>query len=124
MSDTDSPQHDRRIQSVVYDLDKKVHALELSDATNKMEVAYLKGEVAGIRSSTASSFEVQAASKLMTQTVDAVANDLKHDNVLTNQRLDVLSKDLGQLRALLIWGAVTLVAAIVAAIQFKIVLVP
>jgi hypothetical protein len=114
---------DRRLQSLVYELDKKVHALELSDATHKLELAFLKGEIVGIRSTTASSFEVKAASELINANVTAVSAKVDSNDKLMNERLDQIRKDFSGMRAILLWCAATVIGAIIAAVQFKLVVI-
>lgn len=108
MAENDDHPHpqDRRLQTLVYELDKRVHGLETSDAMHKLEVAYLKGEVVGIRSSTATSSEVAAASQL------------------TNERIIQLRNEVHGIKSVMIWTAVTIVGIILGALQFKLVVIP
>lgn len=69
-------QPDRRLQTVVAELAAKVHSLELLSATNAIKVAGLDGEIRGIRSTTATSIEVKAASDILTLKLDHVHADL------------------------------------------------
>jgi hypothetical protein len=104
MTDNDEHTHqDRRLQTLVHDLDKKVHALELSDRTHGLDVNYLKGEVAGIRSSTATSFEVKAAIDLVNERLDSLRRE-------ATTGMDALRKEVGGIKSILIWfgGAVGL----------------
>lgn len=121
---TDSLHNDRRLQTLVYDLDKKVHALELTNAAHVSDLSYLKGEIAGIRSSTASSFEVKVASELINANVAAVSAKVDANDRLMNERLDQIRKDFTGTRAVLLWVAGALVLAVLGAFQFKIVTIP
>lgn len=94
------------MQSLVYELDKKVHALELSDAAHKLDIAYAKGEIAGIRSSTATSFEVKAASDL------------------TNERIEGIRKEVAGIKSVLLWCAAAIVTAVLGAFKFGLVVAP
>ena len=99
---------DRRLQSLVYELDKKVHALELSAATHNLEVAYLKGEVVGIRSSTASSFEVKAASELVNERLNSLQKE-------ASTGIKALHDQVAGIKSILIWFAAAVGLALIGA---------
>lgn len=101
---------DRRIEGRVRELELKVHTLELSDAQHKIEIAALKGEINGIRSTTASSFEVKAAS-------DLLRAEVKGQFEVANNQLATMHKDLSTIKsigwsfiALILLGFLTAVA--------------
>lgn len=74
---------DRRVEGRVRELENRVHTLELSDNGNKIEIATIKGEINGLRSSSATSTELKSASELL------------------NVRLDHLHKDLSAIKSIL-----------------------
>lgn len=124
MEESTQPPQDRRLQSIVYELDKKVHALEVSEAAHKLEVVYLKGEIAGMRSTTATSFELKAASDLINSSITNVSARVEANDKLLNERLDQVRKDFSRLTTVLLWCAATLVVTVISAIQWKLVVVP
>ena len=89
---------DRRLQSLYYELDKKVHTLELSDVTKSLEISALKGEVMGLRTTAATSTEMNAAAKFL---------ELK---------LEHLHKDLAAIKTILMWGGGLVLAGVIGAV--------
>lgn len=112
------PTQDRRLQSLVYDLDKKVHALEVKGAATELELAHMKGEIIGIRTSTASSFEVKAAGELINQNIANVSLKVDSNDKLVNERLDQIRKDVAGMRTMLLWIAGAIASAIFAAVKW------
>lgn len=111
-------QQDRRLQSLVYELDKEVHALKTQDATKTLQITQLQGEISGLRASTASSFEVAAATKLIGEQIAGVKAELASDRKLTEERMSQLSKDVAGMRRVLLWVAATFAGAIIAGIKW------
>jgi hypothetical protein len=74
--------NDRRIEGRVRELENKVQVLETSDALRQIKFAYLEGEVDGLRSSSASSADLLAATKLI------------------DVRFDMLSKEVGGIKSI------------------------
>lgn len=89
---------DRRLEGRVRELETKVQALELSDAQHKIEIATVKGELSGLRSSSATSHEVKAASELL------------------NVQLQYLHRDVAGIKTVLWWFVALIVAGFIAAV--------
>lgn len=96
-------QIDRRLEGRVRELETKVHTLELSDAQHKVEIAGLRGELVGLRSSSASSFEVKAAS-------DLLRAEVKGQFEVANNQLGNMHKDLTTIKTIG-WSFIFLIVA-------------
>jgi hypothetical protein len=91
--EADDGRVDRRLEGRVRELENKVHTLELSDAQHKIEISGLKGEINGLRSSSASSFEVKAAS-------DLLRAEVKGQFEVANNQLGNMHKDLTTIKTI------------------------
>jgi hypothetical protein len=82
-----------------------VHALELSEATAKIEVATIKGEVATLRSVSATSEQVRATAEVLTL------------------KLDTLHRDVAGIKTIMFWTAGIILTGVIGA-GLKVILIP
>lgn len=94
---------DRRLEGRVRELEQKVHTLEISDGQHKVEIAGLRGEISGLRSSSASSFEVKAAS-------DLLRAEVKGQFEVANNQLGNMHRDLTTIKTIG-WSFIALIVA-------------